>query len=245
MMFKKTFTCLFIFMVGVMLVFSPTIGSAAPEATSLKDIRKTFFERKEKLLFDYLENLVKLETRIVTSNNPQDAAEVKAEIGRIERELKKIPKAVPNPTSIQPPTAITAQKAAPRPVIKKRDPKTHVSKVEGLAGASNFSKNNIYTFYLADIGKVSTLKFWATGRRSVDSVGYVWLINPDGRRERVTKWKERYFEKPSTEISSYKEIEPFVEDISELVTKAGNYKIEFEWTGGIDPLVIYRVELIS
>ena len=40
-------------------------------------------------------------------------------------------------------------------------------------------------------------------------------------------------------------IRPITKDISELVTMPGVYKIEFNWTGGIDPLVIYRVEVTS
>jgi hypothetical protein len=235
MMFKKKFSRLSIVMIGAAFVFA-SLGEAAPPGDTLQDLRKSFFVRQEKLLYHYLEQLVQLETSILVGDNPRDSVDVKAEISRIEREIKKIPAA---------PQAVAASIPAPRPVIKKRDPETHVSQLEGLAGAAKFSKNNVYTFHLESVGKTSTLKFWATGRRSIDSVGYVWLITPDGRRERVTKWKEQYFDKPATELSSYKNIEPFIEDVSDLVTRAGAYKIEFEWTGGVDPLVIFRVELIS
>lgn len=240
MMFKKSFAWLAVFTLGGILVFFSAPESRAA-GESLKDLRKSFFNRKEQLLYDYLEQLVKLETLIVTSRDPQEARDVKAEIGRVEQELQGIPDSPPEAAHAPP----APRQPAPKPVVVKREPKSHVSRIEGLAGAPSFSKNNIYTFHLADIGRVSTLKFWATGRRSIDSVGYVWLITPDGRREKISKWKERYFDKPATELTSPEEIEPFSEDISELVTKAGNYQIEFEWTGGIDPLVIFRVELIS
>ena len=238
-MFKKTVTWLSIVAVSSMLIFAST-GNAAPTIT-LQNLQTSFFSQKERLLYSYLKQLATLETNILTSRNMSGANEVKAEINRIEEEIKKIPKTSPAPK----PAATAAPKPAPKPVIKRRDPKTHAKEVEGLAGAASFSKNNIYTFYLADTGKVSTLKFWATGRRSIESTGNVWLTTPSGQREKITKWKERNFDEPATEISSYKKIQPIIKDISKFVTKPGTYKVEFEWTGGIDPLVIYRVELTS
>lgn len=239
-MLKKTLTWLSIAAVSSMLIFAST-GNAAP-ATTLQSLQESFFSQNERLLYNYLKQLVTLETYILTSSNQRGAKEVKAEINRIEEEIKKS-----RQTSLSLKRAAVAPvpKPAPKPVIKKRDPQIHISKVEGLAGAANFSKNNIYTFHLAETGTVSTLKFWATGRRSIESIGNVWLITPDGRREKITKWKERHFDAPATEISSYKKLKPFFENISKLVTKPGTYKVEFEWTGGIDPLVIFRVELTS
>ena len=129
--------------------------------------------------------------------------------------------------------------------MKKHIPKTYVSSVKGLAGAAKFSKNNIYKFNLPKVGANSSLTFWASGRRSTDSTGHVWLITPDGLRKRVGKWKESYFDKAASDASSYKRLLPITDDISELVTRPGVYKVEFEWTGGIDPLVILRVEITS
>ncbi len=240
MMSKKTLIRLLIIVVSSVLIFTST-GNAAP-ATTLQNLQESFYKDKQRLLFNYLKQLATLETRILTSSDPSQAKEVKAEIYRIETEIRMIPQAQ---LASQPAIAAPAPKPASKPVIKKRKPKTHSSEVEGLAGAANFSKNNIYTFHLADTGNVSTLKFWATGRRSIDSTGNVWLITPSGQREKITKWKERHFEEPSTEISSYKKITPIVEDISQFITEPGTYKVEFEWTGGIDPLVIYRIELTS
>ena len=239
MMFKKTLTWLPIVAVSTMLIFA-SIGNAAP-TTTLKGLQESFFKQKERLMYSYLKQLVTLETHILTSSNQRGATEVKAEINRIEGEIKKIRT---SPSSLAP-TAAQAPKPTPKSVIKRRAPKTHTSEVEGLAGAANFSKNNIYTFHLTDTGTVSTLKFWATGRRSIESGGNVWLITPDGQRKKITKWKERHFDEPASEISSYKKIKPFIEDISKFIIKPGTYKVEFEWTGGIDPLVIYRVELTS
>ncbi|MBU0486034.1 MAG: hypothetical protein KKB30_16135 [Proteobacteria bacterium] len=127
----------------------------------------------------------------------------------------------------------------------ERSPQTHTSSIKGLAGAPDFSRNNIYTFTLPDIGRSSVLAFWATGLRSTDSTGNVWLITPAERRVKVGKWKESNFEIPSAEVSSYYKLKPITEDISDLVTKPGQYKVEFEWTGGVAPLVIFRVEITS
>ena len=240
-MFKKTLTWLSIAAVSSMLIFAST-GTAAPP-TALESLQASFVSQQERILYNYLQQLTTLETTMLNSNNLSGANEVKAEINRIKEEIKQIPQTSP---ASQPATAAAVAKPAPKPVIiKKRDPKTHASKVEGLAGAASFSKNNVYTFHLADVGTVSTLKFWATGRRSIETTGNVWLVTADGRRKKITKWKDRYFDEPASEISSYKKIKPIVEDISDLVTRPGTYKVEFEWTGGIDPLVIYRVELTS
>ncbi|MEN8136002.1 MAG: hypothetical protein ABFS18_10795 [Thermodesulfobacteriota bacterium] len=239
-MVKKTLTWLSIAAVSSMLIFAST-GNATPTST-LTSLQESFFKQNRQLLYSYLKQLVALETSILTRSNQIGAKAVQAEIHRIEEEIRKIPQ---TSLSAKPAAIAPAPKPAPKPVIKKRDPKTHTSKVEGLAGAANFSKNNIYTFRLADIGAVSTLKFWATGRRSTESTGNVWLVTPSGQRQKITKWKERHFNEPASEISSYKKLKPIIENISKFITKPGTYKVEFEWTGGIDPLVIYRVELTS
>jgi hypothetical protein len=80
---------------------------------------------------------------------------VSAEISKITKEIQKITKAAPAPAPVPAATA-----TPPKPVIKKRAAKTQVSEVEGLAGAASFSKNNVYTFYLPDVGTYSTMKFW-------------------------------------------------------------------------------------
>jgi hypothetical protein len=130
-------------------------------------------------------------------------------------------------------------------VVTTSGPITHSSSVTGLAGAASFSENNEYSFELEKVGSKSLVKFWATGRRSTDSQGDVWLIAPTGYREKIMKWREKDFTKPATEITSYEQINPIIIDVSDEIGEPGNYRIEFEWTGGIDPLVIFRVELTS
>lgn len=240
-MIKQTLTLLSIVVMSSMLIFTSTCNAAPP--AELESLQASFVSQKERLMYNYLQQLTALEGTMLNSNNISGANAVKSEITKIKEELEKIAQTSSPESTKQ--TAAIPPKPAPKPVIIKRDPKTHVSEIEGLAGAANFSKNNVYTFNLADIGSASSLRFWATGRRSIESTGTVWLLNPDGRREKVSKWKDRNFDEPSTEISSYRKLKPINVDISRVVTKPGTYKVEFEWTGGIDPLVIYRVELTS
>jgi hypothetical protein len=154
------------------------------------------------------------------------------------------PKPAPQPVVARPEPV--APKPAPKPELKKvHTPQTRVSSVQGLAGNAKVSQNNVYSFELSEIGASTTLAFWGTGLNSLDSYGKVWLITPDGKRLIVGIWKESYFEKPSTDVYSYYNLKPITENISKKVTGPGTYKIEFEWTNGKDPLVIYRVEITS
>jgi hypothetical protein len=155
-------------------------------------------------------------------------------------------KPAPKPVIAKPTPKPVAAKPVPKPALKKEHtPQTHVSSIQGLAGNAQITKNNVYTFNLPGIGKTSTLAFWATGQSSIDTYGKVWLITPRGRRVIVGIWKESYFKQPSTEISSFYKLKPITENITKKVNGPGTYKIEFEWTDGKDPLVIYRVEITS
>ena len=214
--------------------------SFAADPPELENLRETYLEHKQKLTRSYIGQLSVLEENMLSTGNSSGARAVRQEKQKVSAELAAA-------TKIQRPTPPPQPKPtpAPAPPPKKRDPKTHVSSIEGLAGAAKFSKNNIYTFNLPSIGYKTSVSFWATGRRSTESTGVVWLITPTGERIKVMKWKDSLFDKPSTEVSSYKKIRPITKDISELVTMPGVYKIEFNWTGGIDPLVIYRVEVTS
>ncbi|MFN2365167.1 MAG: hypothetical protein ABR523_01740, partial [Desulfurivibrionaceae bacterium] len=173
------------------------------------------------------------------------------------------PAATPVPTAKV--SASPAPKPAPKPVVKKAAPKpqpvpaaekkadppqkhspqTHVSSEQGLAGPPEVNGKNVYTFELPGLGETTTLAFWATGKESLDSYGKVWLITPEGRRNIIGIWKESYLDKPSNEVYSYYNLKPIAEDITRKVTTPGTYKVEFEWTNGKDPLVIYRVEITS
>lgn len=146
----------------------------------------------------------------------------------------------------KPVPAAVANKPATKPEIKKvHVPKVYISSVEGLAGKGELSKNNIYTFDLPEIGSSTQMAFWATGKNSIDSYGKVTLVTPEGKRHFVRIWKESNFKQPSTEISSFYMLKPFSDDITKKVSGPGTYKIEFEWTGGKDPLIIFRVEITS
>lgn len=157
----------------------------------------------------------------------------------------------PAPAPAPPPAPaserISTQLPAPQsltPIL--RGPKTQVSSVQGLAGSQNTSKNNVYVFNLSEVGPTTTLTYYATGRRSKDTAGNIWLVTPGGLREKVGAWKSGQFEISSTtEASSYTKYKPATADISGLVKGAGEYKIEFEWTDGIAPLIIHQVEITS
>ncbi|MDT8335837.1 MAG: hypothetical protein RQ753_09070, partial [Desulfurivibrionaceae bacterium] len=158
------------------------------------------------------------------------------------------PKPEPKPavTKPAPPPATRPEPAAAKPAPpQKHTPQTFVSSIKGLAGDAATTENNVYTFELPSLGETTTLAFWATGRNSLDSYGKVWLITPEGHRVIVGIWKESYLDKPSTEVFSYYNLKPIAENISRKVTTPGTYKVEFEWTNGKDPLVIYRVEITS
>jgi hypothetical protein len=157
------------------------------------------------------------------------------------------PKPLPAPVVAKPePKPVAPKPVAAKPELKKEHtPQTHVSSVQGLAGNAEVTKNNIYTFELSEIGASTTLAFWGTGQNSIDTYGKVWLLTPDGNRLIVGIWKESYFKKPATDVFSYYNLQPITENISKKVTGPGTYKIEFEWTNGKDPLVIYRVEITS
>jgi hypothetical protein len=230
---------------SVVLFFCLTSNSFAADPTELQGLRTTYQDHKQKLDKSYLNQLSVLEQNMLNNGNLAGAKAVRKEKQRIDKELAPVVKKVQSPTP--PPAAIAPPppKPKPKPVVKKHIPKTYVSSVEGLAGAAKFSKNNIYRFNLPKVGANSSLTFWATGRRSTESTGHVWLITPDGVRQRVGKWKDSYFDKPASDVSSYKRLRPITNDISGMVTRPGVYKIEFEWTGGIDPLVIFRVEVTS
>jgi len=221
------------------LILCHISNATAADPPGLINLRTSHLNSKKTLLTSYLQQLVALEKNLLNDNNITGANAVRQELKIISGEIGSIPS-----PQVQAAVPVVPVPAA-RPVIKKRTPRTHVSETRGLAGAPKFSENNVYTFNIPDVGNSSSLTIWATGRRSIDSFGNVWLITPSGQREKITKWKDRHFDEPSTEISSYKKLNPITEDISNLVTRPGYYKVEFEWTDGVDPLVIFRVEITS
>ncbi len=149
----------------------------------------------------------------------------------------------PKPVAAKPASAPKPKSA--KPAATKRDPKIHANSVQGMASAGDFSKNNVYTFDLTELGAVTTVKYWITGRFGIDSNGKVWLVTPDGKRENIGSWHEGASSDISTDVTSYEDLVPVSADVSKLVNKSGTYKIEFEWSNGSGPLYIYRVEIIS
>ena len=144
---------------------------------------------------------------------------------------------------LQKATAVVQQQ---RKVVKPPHvPKTHVLETFGIAGVPVFTKNNVYTFNLKEAGRKSTLVFYASGRKSTKSYGKVWLITPARERFRVHKWSPRDFKRPLSEANTYKRLSPVTVDVSKYVTGPGTYKIEFDYTDGVDALGIMRVELTS
>jgi chemotaxis protein histidine kinase CheA len=153
------------------------------------------------------------------------------------------PAPAPAPIATLPPSV---QAPAPQPLTPiLRGPQTQSSSVQGLAGSQDSSKNNVYVFNLSEVGPTTTLTYYATGRRSKDTSGNIWLVTPGGHREKVGAWKSGQFETSLAEASSYTSLKPGNVDISGLVKGPGDYKIEFEWIDGIAPLIIHRVEITS
>lgn len=125
-----------------------------------------------------------------------------------------------------------------------REPETVVMTTRGLAGAPDFSRNNVYAFTLKNPGSRTTLTYRASGRRSTDTYGDIFMTTPDGKRHRAGKWQPDDFSE-SAEEAGCKGLVPITLDISDYVSAPGPYAIEFRWNDGIDPLVICRVKIKS
>jgi len=216
------------------------LPALAVEPNQLTELRSNLAGKRlatlQPLLASYRQQLDELENLLLRANNTTGVRNVQQEKGSVDNELLGLVKAVE-------PQAVVAT-PPPAPPIR-REPITLVNSGQGLAGAASFSENNLYSFKLPEVGTPSSLTFYATGRRSTDSYGNVWLLSPEGRRTKVTKWKSSHFNTPATEIKSYQKLKPITTDISDYVKVPGTYQIEFEWTDGVDPLVIYRVEFTS
>jgi hypothetical protein len=229
--------------------FGVAAGSQAGEVDSLAELHHELavkrLEVMQPILSSYKQKLDNLTNQFLQAGNAEKVRDAQEEIALIEAELARLIKTAEQTKVPVAPVQVVAPSPSPEPVAVNRTPLTHVSSIRGLAGAAAFSENNVYKFTLPDTGTISTLTFYATGRRSIDTVGNVWLINPAGEREKVMKWKSSYFKTPASEVKNYKDLKPISEDISKHVKGPGTYQVEFEWTGGIDPLVIYQVGITS
>ena len=206
---------------------------------------------QRKTMENYRRRLVAFGDALLKNNNLEGASIVKDEVTTITLELDELLESASKKNSA-PQYIAPGDKQAPEtevsaitPPKSTREPITHANSVQGLAGAPSFSENNIYSFDLNETGPSSTLTYYVTGRRSTDSAGKIWLINPEGQRIKVANWSGSVLVQPATGIKTYKNLKPITADISAWVKAPGTYRVEFEWTGGIDPLVIYRVEITS
>ncbi len=182
----------------------------------------------------YLQELSSIEA----TASPDQLRYIKAEKTRIQTAITE----VTAQHKLQKATEVAQQQM----MLKKAHvPKTHISETFGIAGAPVFTKNNIYSFNLQEVGDKSKVVFYASGRKSTKTYGKVWLITPANERFRIHKWSPHDFKRPLSEASSYKRLSPVTTDISKYVTMPGTYKIEFGYTDGIDALGIMRVELTS
>ena len=234
--------------------------AAAEEATGGKDAER---EHKAAILKEHIRQLTAQGNEKFAIGDIQAAKEIKLKIGELQDELNSLsghtnasvqdrhPAAAPAATTPAaatttpaPPSAATAP--APKPLTPVlRSQQTKVSSVQGLAGGNKSSHNNIYPFTLSEVGPTATLTYYAAGRRSKDTAGIIWLVTPSGLREKIGVWKNGQFELAQPIPPPHNTLTPVVIDISNVVKIPGDYQVEFEWTDGIAPLIIYRVELTS
>ncbi len=214
--------------------------------------RKAVEEKYEKKLADlksrvgqggnsaYLARLEKLEQELVAKNDLAGALVVQTERRKIAD-----PGAVSVPAAPTPkPAAESQAPAAATAGWMAKDNQVHVNSTRGLAGAEGNTVNNVYTFNLERIGNNASLRFYGFGNRSGNSYGKVYLLGPDGSRSEVAEWKPALLQGPKfSEVKSYADVQPVTADLSGKVTSAGQYRIEFKYTDGDEPLNIYRVEL--
>jgi hypothetical protein len=207
---------------------------------------KTIAEKYEKKLAElknrgvaktsgsYQAKLEKLEKELIGKNDLAGALVVQHE----RRKMSGAPVVAPVA-----PVAATV----PAPVVtggKSKADQGYVSSVRGLAGSEGNIANNVYTFTLDRIGGQAKLIFYGYGNRSGNSYGRVYLVGPDGNRAEVARWRPDLLKGPKvSEFKTYTEVQPISADISSQVKQPGQYRVEFQYTDGDDPLNIYRVEI--
>ena len=127
--------------------------------------------------------------------------------------------------------------AAEEPLVEK----IYLSEERGAAG--KWPGKTEYDFEIQDLPRQAALLFWAAGDFGTDSHGDVYLVTPDGKRQKVAAWTRANFDKPAVKAGSYKDLNPISADVSALVTRPGPYKVQFEFREGKYQLDILRVEL--
>jgi len=212
-------------------------ASRALPADSLAALRKEFRENKARaelrLSRHYLQKLTGLRNRLAIHGDRKKISAVDEEIRRINARMASLGE---KPPSILSPREMPA----PKHVVRN-----YVVQAKGWAGIPEFSKNNVYSFELPEIGDKTTLTFYASGRTSTDTYGDVYLVTPEGKQKRVYRWSPDDFEIPLKEAMTYRHLKPVRVDISGLVRKPGRYQVRFQYRDGDDPLGILRVEIKS
>ncbi len=213
-------------------------GATAMAQGNLATLKNAFISEKNSMELEiskrYLNQLIILRNQAAATGNSGDLTAVTAEISRIR-------------------TGITALGGAavapPAPTVKaltsRHIARDYIKVIKGWAGIPEFSRNNIYSFNIPETGKVSTLKFYASGRDSTDTYGEVFLTTPEGRTSRIYKWSPDDFEIPIKEARIYKHLKAVRVDISKFVREPGTYRVKFKYRKGDDPLGILRVEINS
>lgn len=186
----------------------------------------------------YVRDLDALEQSLIQQRNLKGALLVQEEK---KRTLSGTGAISPAPT----PVATPSPAATPKPVAspKKPGPFLYKSETEGLAGAGSFSKNNVYEFNMTEVRGNTKLTIYASGRRTTDTYGNIFLTTPAGQKIRLHKWSPDNFKDSVKEVSSYKKLKPIVKMVSNNVSRPGTYQIAFEYKKGVDPLIIKYVEL--
>jgi len=198
---------------------------------------------------DYINALEKLEKALIAKNDLAGALMVQTER---KKQLNTpdivAPASTPMPSQ---PTVVSPQPAAavvpppvPKAVEKKYSPQTYSNSTHGIAGSTGNEFNNVYTFNLTAPGQHAKLSFNAYGKKSNDSHGEVYLSAPNGTRSKVAEWSPDNLKAINFYgVKSAQDVEPVEADITEQVTAAGTYQIQFKYKDGDEALNIYQVKI--
>ena len=217
-------TCIVVAMLTVLINVSPAQETKeGQEPKKLSELRQQFESRKQKaiemaerpILIDYKNALEGLQNALTEKKDLVGALAVRSEKEKILAEL--------SPT--------------------KQD--TYISEQVGSAGYPQNTYENLRKFDIKNPGKKTILKLWIVGADGNDTGGDVQLISGDVKNT-VYTWSGKSFPKviqgPYNK-QSFRKVKPIECDISEWVQKPGEYSVNFQYTGGYNPLAILRVAI--
>lgn len=211
----------------------------------------------------YIVDLKRLEDKLIRQNNLAGALVVQTERNKAMGlstpavaapapvAVAPVAKPVPAPKPVVKPAAPpVVAKAAPAPAaapshkLSNATPQLYASQTKGVAGSGSNVSNNVYTFDIKLFGKQSWLSFNGYGRETNHSFGEVYLITPAGQRHQVASWSPDQLKATNYfGVKSAQDVQPVKADISQFITEAGAYKVEFTYRDGNEPLTIYQVEI--